>query len=85
VTKDRQVMLLGVPVGRCAVNAEADTVIGLGKTLEEMKARAALPRIQVDLVPAGDHNFLHAVMLNRRSLLYRCRREARLAGHLTDF
>jgi len=52
-------MLLGVTVDRCAVNAEADAVIGLGKTLEEMKARAALPRLQVDLLSAANHNFLH--------------------------
>jgi hypothetical protein len=61
-------MLLGVTVGRCAVNAEANAVIGLGETLEEMKARPALPSVQIDLVPAANLNFLHAHTLNRRSL-----------------
>ncbi len=65
-------MLLGVMVGRRAVNAEADAVIGLGKILEEVKARAALPRLQVDLLSAANHTFLHARMLNRRGFLGRC-------------
>jgi hypothetical protein len=65
-------LLLGVTVGLCAVNAEADAMIGLGKTLEEIKARASLPRLQVDLLSAANHNLSHALMLNRRSLLYRC-------------
>ena len=65
-------MLLGIVVGLRAVNAEADTVIGLGKTLEEMKARATLPSLKVNLPSAANHNLLHALMLNRRSLLDRC-------------
>src|SRR6266496_1147412 len=59
-------MLLGVPVGRRTVNAEADAVIGLGKILEEVKVRAALPRLQINFLSAANHNFLHALMLNRR-------------------
>src|SRR6266704_1059330 len=58
-------MLLGVPVGRRTVNAEADAVIGLGKILEEVKGRASLPRLQIDFLSAANHNFLHALMLNR--------------------
>jgi uncharacterized protein involved in type VI secretion and phage assembly len=61
-------MLLGVTISLRAVNAEADAVIGLSKTLEEIKTRATLPRLQVDLLSAANHNFLHALMLNRRSL-----------------
>src|SRR6266702_1468556 len=59
-------MLLGVPVGRRTVNAEADAVIGLGKILEEVKVRVALPRLQINFLSAANHNFLHALMLNRR-------------------
>src|SRR5258705_13851259 len=58
-------MLLGVPVGRRTVKAEADAVIGLGKILEEVKGRASLPRLQIDFLSAANHNFLHALMLNR--------------------
>jgi hypothetical protein len=43
-----------------------------------VKARAALPRLQVDLLSAANHNFLHALMLNRRCFLGRCCGEERL-------
>jgi hypothetical protein len=37
-----------------------------------VKGRAALPRLQVDLLPVANHNFFHARMLNRRGFLGRC-------------
>ena len=62
-------MLLGVTVGRRAVDAEADAMIGFGKILEEVKGRASLPRLQINFLSAANHNFLHALMLNRRGFL----------------
>jgi hypothetical protein len=59
-------MLLGVAVGRRTVNAEANPVIGFGEILEELKSRAALPRLEVDLASAANHDFFHANMLNRQ-------------------
>ena len=62
-------MLLGVTIGRRAVNAKADAVIGLGKILKEVKGRVALPCLEVNLLSVADHNFFHTRMLNRRGLL----------------
>jgi hypothetical protein len=66
--KDRELMLLGPAVGRRAVNAETNAVIGFGKIFEEVKSRAALPRLKVDLSPAANHDFFHTRMLNRSGL-----------------
>jgi hypothetical protein len=41
-------------------------VIGFSKILEEVKSRAALPGLQIDLLPTANQNFFHALMLNRR-------------------
>lgn len=59
-------MLLGVSVGLRAVNAKTHTMVGFGKTPEEVKARPTLPRLQVDLPSASDRNFVHARILSRR-------------------
>jgi hypothetical protein len=61
-------MLLGPAVGRGAVNAETNAVIGFGKIFEEVKSRAALPRLKVDLPSAANHDFFHTRMLNRSGL-----------------
>jgi hypothetical protein len=49
-------MLLGVTGGCRAVHANADTMIGLGKILEEVKDCAALPSFQVDFLSAASCN-----------------------------
>jgi hypothetical protein len=41
-------------------------VIGFGEILEELKSRAALPRLKVDLASAANHDLLHTRMLNRQ-------------------
>ena len=58
-------MLLGVTVGRRAVNTEADTMIRFGKLLEKVKGRAALPGLQVDLLSVANDNFLHDQRLDK--------------------
>jgi hypothetical protein len=40
--------------------------MGCSKILEEVKGRAALPPLQIDLLSTANHNFIHAGMLNRR-------------------
>jgi hypothetical protein len=40
-------------------------VIRFGKIFEEVKACASLPFLQIDLLSAADHNFLHSPILNR--------------------
>src|ERR1700728_3623186 len=67
--KDRDVVPFGITMGRRAVHAEADAVIGLGEILEELKGRAALPRVQVNLLSAANHDFSHTRMLNRRGVI----------------
>jgi hypothetical protein len=50
-------------------------VIGFSKILEEVKSRAALPRLEIDLLPTANQNFFHALMLNRSGFQDCCRRE----------
>ena len=56
-------MLLGVAVGRSAVNAETYAVVGFGKILEEVKGRPALPPLQIDLLSIANHDFYHLHMV----------------------
>src|ERR1700722_9686707 len=62
-------MLLSVAVGLRAVDAEANAVMWFSKILEELKGRAALPCLKVDLLTAANHNSFHARMLNRKGVL----------------
>jgi hypothetical protein len=62
-------MPLSVAVGRRAVDAEANAVMWFSKILEELKGRAALPCLKVDLLPAANHNSFHARMLNRKGIV----------------
>jgi hypothetical protein len=55
-------------------------VIGFSKILEEVKSRAALPRLQIDLLPTANQNFFHALMLNRSGFQDCCRREEGFLG-----
>jgi hypothetical protein len=61
-------MPLCVVVGCGAVYANAHTVEELAESLEKIEESAALPHLQIDLLPSFADEFLHTFMLNRRAL-----------------
>ena len=46
-----------------AIYAKTHSVVRLRKAFEEIEERAALPRLQVDLLFSSDDRFLHVLML----------------------